>query len=316
MGRADAVIVAANSAVDSYYILSRFEIGQPNRATRVYHTAGGKGINMARALAGLGGRALCLGIVGGHMGRFVVDELAREGIAHDMVAVDTETRRCSTIFAEGLPDVTVLLEPGHPAGQQAGDQLGERVMCHSEEAPYLVLAGSLPPDLPADYYATLIKRLRKKRTSVCLDCSGEALRLGAEAGPALVKVNRMECCQAFGLDVASSDWMSFQQLFDRLHAGGVETLIVTAGRYGTLVFSSDNPTFLVMTRVEAWVSTAGAGDTYLAGLVLSLGRGEGLESAASFGSAAASANLQQVGCGFLKTADVDKFLGQTTIVHL
>lgn len=316
MGRVDAVIVAANSAVDSYYTLSRFQLGQTNRATRVFHAAGGKGINMARALKELGGCPLCLGFVGGHAGQFVVEELAREGIAHDMVAVGTETRRCITVFAEGLPDVTVLLESGQPAGELAGDQLGEQVMCHAEEAPYLVLAGSLPPDLPANYYASMIERLKKKRINVCLDCSGEALRLGAEAGPALVKVNRMEFCQAFGLDAESSDWESFQQVFDRLRPRGVETLIVTSGRQGTRVFSSNGPAFHVATRVENWVSTAGAGDTFLAALILSLGRGEGLELAASFASAAASANLQQLGCGILKTADVDKFLGQTSVAPM
>jgi tagatose 6-phosphate kinase len=280
------------------------------------HTAGGKGINMARAFITLGGRDLCMGIIGGHAGRYVIDELDREGIAHDMILVDTETRRSSTIFSEGQSDVTVILEPGQPVEEPACDQLGERVLLHADEAPYLVLVGSLPPGFPIDFYATLIQRSKGKSAKVCLDCSGEALSLAARAGPALIKVNKKEICQAFGLNMASSDWGPVREVFDQLLPFGVRMLIITDGQRGANVFSSDNPPFHVFTRVETWVSSAGAGDSFMAGLVLSLGRGERLEDAACYASSVASANLQQVGCGFLEIADVERFLNQTDIRYL
>src|SRR4030066_1432156 len=90
----DAVIVSPNIAVDSYYVLPEMEMGGVNRAEKVWHTAGGKGSNMARVMTLLGGRALVLGIAGGHTGRFIADELHREGIAHDLVGVGGEARRC------------------------------------------------------------------------------------------------------------------------------------------------------------------------------------------------------------------------------
>lgn len=306
------MIVSPNTAIDSYYILPRFEIGQPNRASHAWHTAGSKGINMARAFLTLGGRALCLGFVGGHAGRFVVDELAREGIAHDMLSVETDTRRCCTFLAQGLPDVTVVLEPGQPLGEAAPKLMCERVIRHAADASHLVLAGSLPPDFPARYYATLIHETRGSPAKVCLDCPGEVLRLGAEAGPELIKVNRKEFCDAFGLDPASPDWDPVRRVFDRLQNAGTEVLIVTDGQRGAFVFSREVTPFHVLTQVGSWVSTAGVGDTFMAGLVLSLSRGEGLESAVRYASAAASANLQYLGCGILKPADVEQFLGQTS----
>ena len=97
---------------------------------------------------------------------------------------------------------------------------------------------------------------------------------------------------------------------------GVQVIIITDGQHGAGVFSSDNPPFQVFTRVETWISSAGAGDSFMAGLIRSLCRGERLEEAARYASSVASANLQQVGCGFLEIADVERFLNQTDIRYL
>ena len=129
-----------------------WQAGAVNRAERVYHTAGGKGINFARAFHNLGGRVLSLGIVGGHSGRFIAAELAREGIPHDLVWVDQETRRSSTIISIEAMKTTVMLDSGNQITLEDGDRLLENVMAHAHEAPFLVLTGSLPPGLPASYF--------------------------------------------------------------------------------------------------------------------------------------------------------------------
>ena len=309
----DVLIVSPNSAVDSYYIFSDLRLGAVNRALRVIHTAGGKGNNMARALASLGGRAMSLGVVGGYAGQFIAGELDREGIAHDLVWVDVETRHCNTLLVEGCQETTVVLEPGLPAADGVPGELAARVLRHAQEAPFLALMGSLPASFPADYYAKLIHQLEDIPVQVCVDCSGEALRLAAEAGPALVKVNRAELCEAFGLEPATADWPDFQAVAARLP---VELLIVTDGPRGAYVFPKGGPALHALTPVQTWVSTAGAGDTFLAGLLLAQGSGKNLSEAIRFASAAASANLQQVVCGFLLPKDVERFLGATSVTQL
>jgi 6-phosphofructokinase 2 len=79
------------------------------------------------------------------------------------------------------------------------------------------------------------------------------------------------------------------------------------------VLAADHKPFQVKTLVDSWESTAGAGDTFMAGLLLALSRGETLEDAAMYASAAAAANLQQVGCGFFDTSDVARFLKVTSV---
>ena len=305
----DIVIASPNAAVDSYYPLPQLEIGTVNRSEQVLHTAGGKGNNMARAAARLGGRVLSLGIVGGTAGQLIVHDLEKEGIAFDMVWTPHETRRCVTVPALNVRQTTVVLESGGPTGEEARHHLADKIRAHARSAPFLTLNGSLPPDFPDDFYANVIHDLANTEVRICLDTAGEPLRLGAEAGPAIIKINREEFESVF---TSARDWPSTAGVFDRLHQKGLELLIITDGPRGAYVFAPEIAPFRVLTPVETWISTAGAGDTYMAALLLALERGEAVEQAACFASAAAAANLQQVVCGALSLDDVHHFLERTT----
>ena len=127
----DLFIAAPNSAINSYYELSGFEIGQVNKAFHAFHTAGGKGLNAARALRNLGGKALCTGIVAGSAGQFIVNELNREGIAHDLVWSPGESRRCNTIRIEGCEDTTIVLETGIHIDESVIGAFTEHVLTHA-----------------------------------------------------------------------------------------------------------------------------------------------------------------------------------------
>lgn len=309
----DVVIAAPNAAIDSIYVLSQFQLGEVNRATTVIHTAGGKGNNTARAANSLGGRVLSLGVVGGTAGTFIKQELQREGIAADFAWVTTEARRCNTILVEGQSYTTVILEPGWAVGEQAQQDLLEKIIQYAESAPYLILTGSVPADFPPSYYATLIRQIGG-RCKVALDCSGDALKLGVEAGPSIVKVNQAEFQAAFGLD--QWDWREVAQRFQAFQGKGVELLVITVGARGAYVFSPGNVTFRVATEADAIVSTAGAGDTFMAGLVLSLVKSNTIEDAARYASAAAAANLCQTICGKVELDDMKSYLAKTAIERL
>ena len=312
----DIVIASPNSGIDSYYVLDHLKLMDVNRARRTLHTAGGKGNNMARALVNLGGRALSLSIVGGFAGQFIASELDRETIAHDLVWTRHESRRLSTLFVRGQQDTTVVLEPGQPVGPAAQNELMECIVRHRTDAPYVVLIGSLPPDVPADFYAEAIRRLKDSDAKVGVDCAGEALKLAASAAPALIKVNRNEFWNVFGQADRSLDRDCVQRIYSRFHSQGLETLIITDGPRGAAVYSQQSEPFGVHTAVDAYVSTAGAGDTFIAGLLLALGRGDSIQDAACFASAAAAANIQQLGCGFLDRDQVPYFLTKTDIKRL
>lgn len=310
----DVVIAAPNAAVDSYYVLPHLNLGDVNRSSKVWHTAGGKGNNMTRALGLLGGRALSLGIVGGRAGKFVRGELAREHLDCKLVWTDSATRHTVTVAVPGERQTTVVLEAGRSVGQTACDEFARKVSACAPEAPFLTLTGSLPPGFPADYYAKLIARLRSRLLKICVDSSGKTLRLAAEAGAHLLKVNVSEFYSAFGGEGAWH-WDDARAIFDRLTSCGLELLAVTDGPRGAYIMVKDGEPFRVTTPLVTWASTAGAGDTFFAALLLGLGRGDNPESAARFASAAAAASLQQVGCGVLTQEDLQRFLGCTELQH-
>jgi 1-phosphofructokinase family hexose kinase len=307
----DVIIAAPSPAIDSYYIMDVVKAGNVNRARYAFHTAGGKGNNMARAVTLLGGSALSVGIVGGLSGRFIVEELAREGIDADMAWSEFDTRRCSTVLTPERRETTVYLQPGVAAGDGLHEAFAQKTLEHAARAPWVSLNGSLPPDFGPETYATLIGALKARGVRTCLDCAGEALALGAAAGPTVLKVNLEEFQTALTVDDHWT-WRLAQERFAALQACGTEILVITDGPRGAYVFSGAGMQHVV-TDVDAWVSTAGAGDTFLAAMIVALNRGKSLESTVVYASAAAAASLQQPGCGFLDPEDV-RFLESRTVL--
>lgn len=309
----DLFLAAPNSAIDSYYDLPSFRIGEVNKAIRAFHTAGGKGFNAARALKNLGGRPFCTGIVAGSSGQFIAAELDREGIAHDLVWCEGETRRCNTIYFPGQADTTVILENGFNIGEEIASIFTQRILDNFHTAPFTALAGSLPMGFPPGFYGDTIARLKAHNTRVCIDSSGEPLRLAAQSGPWMIKVNRKEFDSVFLNGEATNDWANaVQKVYQELCKLGLEILVITAGEDGAYVFSGASMNY-VHTPIQRVESSAGSGDTFLSALLFGLVRGEPLDQAAALASAAAAANVLQLGCGFFERETVDALLKSTQI---
>jgi 1-phosphofructokinase family hexose kinase len=315
--RFDLIVASPNAALDSYYILSQVRVGDVNRADRSLHTAGGKGINLSRAVICMGGRVMSLGILGGHSGRFISEEMSRENIPGDMAWSQNETRRSATFVSTNQTLVTVVLDAGNVIEQAAADQLVKKIHTYARRAPYLVLTGSLPPALPPSYYAEIVRVVKEfKGLKVCLDCSGEPLRLAVENGAQIVKINAEEYQESFGQKGERLDPSSVYYTFQELSRSGLELLIITDGPRGSYIYPADREPFRTVTLVDQWVNTTGAGDTFLAGLLLAFNRGLAIEQAACYASAAASAKIQQIVCGSLSLDDLNHFLPLTSIKTL
>jgi tagatose 6-phosphate kinase len=308
----DVLVVGPNAAVDTYYSLETLSLGQVNRVHTVRDTAGGKANNLARALQRLGGRPLVVGIAAGQRGDFILSELAREGLDSDYVRADGNSRLNTTLLAELARATTVLLEPGQPVAPEALEALSAKVAQWAPAVGWVVLTGSLPAGAPPDLYARLVSIAASAGARVAVDASGAALRLATEAGPDLVKVNLDEFDSAF--PGQSHDWGRLQQRYRALADSGLRTLCLTAGARGALVLSGQDQ-FRVRTDVAEWVSAVGAGDTFLAGLLHGLGQGAELRAAAQLAAAAAAANLQVLGCGFIEREQVERFLAHTRILE-
>jgi tagatose 6-phosphate kinase len=137
------IVASPNAALDSYYILPQLSLGNVNRADEVIHAAGGKGINLARAVIALEGKVLSLSILGGFTGKYIFQELKRENIPADVIWTENETRRTSTLILSDQMQTTVILESGSGVDSETGNRYIELIRSYAHKAPFLVLTGSL-----------------------------------------------------------------------------------------------------------------------------------------------------------------------------
>jgi 1-phosphofructokinase family hexose kinase len=307
----DLLVVGANPAIDRYYCLDDLRIGEVNRVSLVRAAAGGKANNLARVFRDLGGNPLTTGIAAGQTGRQILDYLTAEGIGHDYVFAEGESRQTVTLSAKC--QTTVLLEPGPLVSEEIIASLVAKVGALAQPAVAIAITGSLPAGAPAETVGRLVAATRGTSDAmVAVDTSGEALRLAVKAGPHVIKVNCQEYERAFGQPTDRLE--DVEAHFEALTTHGVETLCLTDGPRGALVLNR-NDRFAVRTLAPDPLSTAGAGDAFLAGFLMTLLRGGTLQDAARFASAAGAAALRHVAAGFVEPADVDSALACTGLLE-
>jgi len=287
-----------------------------NRPAAVHDRPGGKGLNVARTLHALGADVLVTGMVGGTTGTGVAVALTEYGIRTALTSVYGPTRRTFTVVDASVADssvangrvgderggVAAFYEPGPVVGaaEFAGFLDDYREALGGADA--VVLSGSLPPGLPDGTYATLIAMASSTGVPAVLDAHGEPLRLGAAAGPAIVKPNLPELEALAGRPLtAGADALAAAGglrgagacgSHGAHGAHGVEAVVVTLGRDGLLAVTGDG---CWRARPPAAVAgnATGAGDAVAAGLAhgLVLGRpwDERLRHAVALGAATAAA---------------------------
>lgn len=265
--------VTLNAAVDLTYLLPSVRLGGVNRVPRVLATPGGKGNNVARLLARLGHRVTATGFIGGHAGRFIAEGVAAAGVRSAFATLAGESRRCLTLVEAPSGRVTELLEPGLAATPVDGERFLQRAAALAAEADWAIISGSLPPGLAPGYYAKLLATLRRPGLRLVLDTSGEPLRLGAYAGPDLIKPNESEMEALTGRPCLPAEAVRFAQaelLGNAMPADGA--VLLSLGARGAVLIRAGHALAAAAPEV-AVVNPVGAGDALLAGFVHAGSRG-------------------------------------------
>ncbi|ADB77385.1 1-phosphofructokinase family hexose kinase [Geodermatophilus obscurus] len=255
---------------------------------------GGKGVNVARAVAAAGGDVVTV------LPAADDDPIVRALRALDLpmatVPIATPVRTNYTL-AEPDGTTTKLNEPGAPLDDEARGALTIAMHQHAEGARWVVLSGSLPPGTPLDWYADLVRSLRDTGAKIAVDTSEAPLLAlldaGPDAAPDLLKPNSEELAQLSGVPEAhlTANRATALAAVDTLHARGVTEVLLTLGAEGALLSSAEGVWAATPPRI-AVRSTVGAGDCSLAGHVLAdlagAGPAERLRSAVGYGAASAS----------------------------
>ncbi|WFR84353.1 hexose kinase [Arthrobacter sp. Y-9] len=279
--------------------------GEVQRATAVRSEAGGKGVNVSRALTASGLKTVA--VLPGDPTDPVVVGLASTGIPHQALPIGAPLRSNITL-TEPDGTTTKVNEPGPELTADQRDALTALLLNESREASWVVLAGSLPPGFPADYYARLTRWLRTELGSdaprIAVDSSGtpllEAINAGADAAPDLLKPNGEELAELAALagfseqhsgDELEADPVLAARAATAVVERGVGAVLATLGSKGAVLVTADGAWHASHAPIQA-VSTVGAGDSSLAGYLLQAENGgsavECLTQAVAHGAAAAS----------------------------
>jgi 1-phosphofructokinase family hexose kinase len=295
------IVVTPNLCIDRTHWLDQLAPGTVNRPRRAEVAAGGKGVNVARALRDLGRAPTVLGYRPAVGGDQVERLLGGEGLASALVDAPGELRSAIVVL-EDSGRATVLNEPGPTLDAAHRDALLDRVaeQLAGTGARVVVGSGSLPPGLPADTYAQLCRTAREHGAQVVVDTARDALAGVLAAGPDLVTPNLAEAeGLVSGVAVEFSEHVESRaeireraQLAARsLCAAGARRAAVTAGAHGA-AYADDEGELWWDAPAVAVVNPIGAGDVFVAGVVDHLCGGAGWRAAVRRGVLVASAAVE------------------------
>lgn len=296
-----------NPSVDRSITTAEISFNVVLRSQGVRLDWGGKGFNVSRSLQQIGIESLALGWVGGGTGKMLADGLQGLGIQTDFVWVEQDTRTNTMIIeAEGTWHIKVN-EPGPPISAFDMEHLFLKVEGYARRGDLWVLSGSLPPDVPDDFYEKLITLFHERGARAYLDASGKALKLGCQARPHLVKPNAYEASQVVGFSI--DDLEDAQRAALSFLRMGIEYFALTMGASGLLLASQQEMVFASPPKVHVR-NTTGSGDSLLAGIIYAQSRGLDLVDVARWGVAMGSASVETEGVSEFAVERVQALLAE------
>lgn len=272
-----------NPSLDRTIEVPELVRGAMVRASDTRLDPGGKGVNVARALAAHKLPTCAVVPRGGPEGRQLCELLEEEGIDVCAVPVTGHTRSNVSLVEPG-GEVTKINEPGGSLGRDDLERIVKAVLDTAATADWVVASGSLPPGVPDTFYRDLGLRLTERGIRFVVDTSGPALTAALAARPTLVKPNREELAESvgFGIDTLADVVRAAEVLRDR----GAETVLASLGADGAVLLDEQGVRY-GESPVDRGRSAVGAGDAMLAGyLAGGVTGGDALIEALSWGAAA------------------------------
>lgn len=265
---------------------------------------GGGGVNVCRAIKKLGGRSLLHYPAGGLTGMRLQELLDEEGLDHRPFPIDGMIRESLVILEESTGQQYRFGMPGPTLKKNEWESFLQKLAAIDPPPDYVVASGSLPPGAPPDFYARVARVGKKKGTKTIVDVSGKALKEALEEGVFLIKPNVREFRELVGEEIKEESQIKAEAQ-KMVKSGRCEVLVISLGAAGALAVSEDFVEHIIPPTVPI-VSKVGAGDSMVAGIALSLARGNPLRESVLFGVAAGSAAVMTPGTELCRREDAER----------
>ena len=266
--------------------------------------AGGGGVNVSRAIKKLGGESSLLYTAGGLAGERLKELLDQEGLDHRPFPIAGLIRESLVILEESTGQQYRFGMPGPELKKIEWEQFLQELSTIDPAPDYLVASGSLPPGVPADFYARVARIGKDRGAKTIIDVAGEALEHVLKEGVYLIKPNVGEFRELVGKNIKEESQIRAEAQ-KIVRSGRCEVLVISLGAAGALMVSAEFTEHILPPTVPI-VSKIGAGDSMVAGIILSLARGKPLRESVLFGVAAGSAAVMTSGTELCRREDAER----------
>ncbi|OAQ15649.1 1-phosphofructokinase [Bibersteinia trehalosi Y31] len=305
--------VTLNPAFDLVGRLAKIEIGEVNTVETLGIYPAGKGINVAKVLADLGTNLTVTGFLGEENQGDFVQSFAKNGLVDDFYRINGKTR-INVKITETEADVTDLNFLGFEVCTNDWRKFTALSQSWESQFDLVAVCGSLPRGVSAEQFKEWLIELHNQGIKIVLDTSNQALTEGLKAHPWLVKPNRRELEVLVGrkLDNLNEVIAAAQELRNK----GIENVIVSMGEQGSIWVNNEGVLIARPPRCENVVSTVGAGDSMVAGLIYGFAQGWDKAQTLKFASATSANAVAQSNVGVADRRVIDSLAQQVEITEI
>jgi 6-phosphofructokinase 2 len=298
------ITVTLNPAIDKSASVAHVVAERKLYCTQPRFEPGGGGVNVSRAISKLGGKSLLLYPAGGLTGKRIQELLDEDGIDHRPFPINGMTRESLVILEESTGRQYRFGMPGPKLRKKEWEKFLQELSGIEPPPDYVVASGSIPPGVPADFYARVARIGKEKGTKTIVDVSGNALKEALEEGVYLIKPNVREFRELVGKNIKEESQIKAEAQ-KMVKNGRCELLVISLGAAGALAVSKAF-TELIRPPTVSIISKVGAGDSMVAGITLSLARGKPLKESVLFGVAAGTAAVMTPGSELCRREDAER----------
>lgn len=301
--------VTLNPSVDHALFVDKLKLSDTNRVLRCERDAGGKGVNLSRVVAELGGDTVATGFLGGGPGAYIRQVLQKQGVKRDFIEVHGETRINFSVEDESGKPPTTFNERGPTITEADMEELIAHVRKMAKKASWIAMGGSLPPGVPTSIYHDLGELARESDCKLALDADGEPFKLGLAVKPDFIKPNEAEAGRLLGRELKSDDDVieAAKELSEK-----ATIVVISRAEKGAVLAAEGNVYMGLSPKVEAR-SSIGSGDSLVAGFLWALTEGQSLEDAFRLGIAAGAATATTDGSEIARRPVIEKMLPQVRV---
>ncbi len=310
------ITVTLNAAIDKSLSVPSFRLGRRHRTVDQTTMAGGKGVNIARALKMLGQPVIATGFAGGPTGTRIVEQLTHESILNDFVRIREESRTNMAVYDPTNGETTEVNERGPAVTAIEVELFRDKLLYLARGADIVVFAGSLPWGVDPEIYAGLIRELRKLGVLTVIDTDGEPLRHAVRAEPDVISPNVLEAEELVGHEF-NDDEDRVIAVSEMVGLGPQEAIMTLPdGCVACVSAGGERKLLRVWIDPREPVAAVGSGDAFLAGFVASRYEGKAIEECLRFGVACGAESTMRLGAGLIDPKAVERMHAEATVERL